>query len=34
MRNYNPKANEEDLFDEELTKWINSARQFAFIDTG
>ena len=34
VRNYNLEANEKDLFDEEVTKWINSARQFAFTDTG
>ena len=34
MHNYNHEANEKDLFDEEFTKWINSARHLAFIDTG
>ena len=34
VRNYNREAYEKDLFDEEFTKWINSAGQLALIDTG
>ena len=33
-RNFYRDANEKDLFDEEFAKWINSARHFAFIETG
>ena len=32
--NFYRDANEKDLCDEEFAKWINSVRQFAFIDTG